>query len=152
MWHKLLLWLSKQYLRVQVRRRPPRALSELDLSGVRRVLLLNATALGDLLFSTPTFRALKETYPHWQLDVLVHPRYRDLLAHNPHLSRLWLYPGRGLHLPTLMRQVRQQHYDLVVILHGNDPEATLIARAAGTPFIIGSANSQAMERAPKRAR
>jgi ADP-heptose:LPS heptosyltransferase len=29
----------------------------------------------------------------------------------------------------------------VVILHGNDPEATLIARAAGTPFIIGSAQS-----------
>ncbi len=141
MWHKFLLWVSKQYLRNQVRRRPPRPLGELDLSGVRRVLLLNATALGDLLFSTPTFRALQETYPHWQLDVLVHPRFRDLAAPNPHLSRLWLYPGRGVRLLTLMHQVRQQHYDLVVILHGNDPEATLIARAAGTPFVIGSAHS-----------
>jgi ADP-heptose:LPS heptosyltransferase len=141
MWHKFLSWVSKQYLRIQVRRRPPRPLGELDLSGVRRVLLLNATALGDLLFSTPTFRALQETYPHWQLDVLVHPRYRDLVAHNPHLSRLWLYPGRGVRLLTLMHQVRQQNYDLVIILHGNDPEATLIARAAGTPFVIGSAHS-----------
>jgi ADP-heptose:LPS heptosyltransferase len=75
------------------------------------------------------------------LDVLVHPRYQDLASRNPHLSRLWLYPGRGAQLLTLMRQVRQQQYDLVIILHGNDPEATLIARAAGTPFIIGSAQS-----------
>jgi ADP-heptose:LPS heptosyltransferase len=141
MWHKFLLWASQQYLRSAVCRRPPRPLEELDLSGVRRVLLLNATALGDLLFSTPVFRALKETYPHWQLDVLVHPRYQDLAAPNPNLSRLWLYPGRGAGLFALMRQVRQQDYDLVVILHGNDPEATLIAWAAGTPFIIGSAKS-----------
>jgi ADP-heptose:LPS heptosyltransferase len=132
---------SRAYLRNAVRRRPLRHLSELDLSGVRRVLLLNATALGDLLFSTPTFRALKETYPHWQLDVLVHPRYQDLAAPNPNLSRLWLYPGRGARLFALMRQIRQQRYDLVVILHGNDPEASLIAWAAGTPFIIGSALS-----------
>ena len=141
MWHKFLIAASRAYLRNAVRRRPPRHLSELDLSGVRRVLLLNATALGDLLFSTPTFRALKETYPHWQLDVLVHPRYQDLAAPNPNLSRLWLYPGRGARLFALMRQIRQQHYDLVVILHGNDPEASLIAWAAGTPFIIGSALS-----------
>ena len=141
MWHKFLLAVTKSYIHQAVRRQPPRPLGELDLISVRRVLLLNATALGDLLFSTPTFRALKETYPHWQLDALVHPRYQDLAAHNPHLSRLWLYPGRGVRLLTLMRQVRQQHYDLVVILHGNDPEATLIAQAAGTPFIIGSAHS-----------
>jgi ADP-heptose:LPS heptosyltransferase len=132
---------SQAYLRNAVRRRPPRPLEELDFSAVQRVLLLNATALGDLLFSTPVFRALKETYPHWQLDVLVHPRSQDLAAPNPNLSRLWLYPGRGAGLVNLMRQVHQQHYDLVAILHGNDPEATLIAWAAGTPFIIGSAHS-----------
>jgi ADP-heptose:LPS heptosyltransferase len=141
MWHKFLLASTRVYLRHAVRRRPPRPLAELDLAGVRRVLLLNATALGDLLFSTPTFRALKETYPHWQLDVLVHPRCQDLAAPNPNLSRLWLYLGRGARLLTLMRQISRQYYDLVVILHGNDPEATLIAWAAGTPFIIGSAHS-----------
>ncbi len=141
MWHKFLMGISRAYLRNAVRRRPPRALEELDLAGVRRVLLLNATALGDWFFSTPAFRALKETYPHWQLDVLVNPAFKDLAAHNPHLSRLWLYPGRGARLISLMGKIRRQHYDLVIILHGNDPEATLIARAAGTPFIIGSGKS-----------
>jgi ADP-heptose:LPS heptosyltransferase len=141
MWHKFLLWASRQYLRGAARQSRPRPLQELDLAGVRRVLLLNATALGDFLFSTPVFRALKETYPDWQLDVLVHPGCRDLAAANANLSRVWLYPGRGWGLMTLMRQIRQEPYDLVVILHGNDPEATLIARSAGAPAIVGSAHS-----------
>lgn len=141
MWHRFLLGASKHYLGIQTRRRPPRPLEELDASAVRRVLVLNATALGDWFFSTPTIRALKETYPDWQLDALVNPRYRDLAACNPHLSRVWLYPGRGVALLSLMRQVRQEHYDLAVILHGNDPEASLIAHATGAPFIIGSPNS-----------
>jgi ADP-heptose:LPS heptosyltransferase len=106
---------------VQVRRRPPRPLGELDLASVHRVLLLNATALGDLLFSTPTFRALKETYPHWQVDLLVNPRFRDLAAHNPHLTRLWPYPGRRWGLFNLIRQVQKQRYDLAVILHPPRP-------------------------------
>jgi len=141
MWHKFLSWGAGHYLRRQVRRRPPQSLADFDPGKVRRVLLLNATALGDLLFSTPALRALKETYPHWQLHLMVNPRFRELVAHNPYLSRLWLYPGRGLGLFRLMEEMRGQGYDLVIILHGNDPEATLIAWAAGAAFIIGSAKS-----------
>jgi len=141
MWHKFLLWASTHYLRRQVRRRPPRPLADLDLEKVQRVLLINSTAMGDLLLSTPTFRALKETYPHWHLDLLVHPRNRDLVAHNPHLAHLWLYPGRSWRLLTLLGRIRRQQYDAVLILHGNDPEASLLAWSAGTPFIVGSAKS-----------
>lgn len=141
MWHRLLLLTSAHYLRHKVRRRPPRPLAELDLSRVRRLLLINSTALGDLLLSTPAIRALKETYPHWQLDLLVHPRNLDLVAHHPRISRLWLYPGRGLGLLRLMRELGGQHYDGVLILHGNDPEASLLAWSTGTPFIVGSGRS-----------
>jgi ADP-heptose:LPS heptosyltransferase len=37
--------------------------------------------------------------------------------------------------------LRRQNYDLVIILHGNDPEATLLAHLTGSPYIIGSAGS-----------
>jgi hypothetical protein len=50
--HKLLMKLTRTYLTRRVRRHPPRLLSDLDLGGVRRVLLISATALGDTLFST----------------------------------------------------------------------------------------------------
>lgn len=141
MWHKLLIVISRQYLKRQVRRRSPAPLSALAPDKVRRVLLVSNTALGDTLFSTPAIRALKERYPAWELEVLTHRVFGSLLEHNPHVAKIWTYPGRNRHLFSLARQLRQRSYDLAIILHGNDPEATLLAYLSQTPFIIGSARS-----------
>jgi ADP-heptose:LPS heptosyltransferase len=103
--------------------------------------LISHTALGDTLFSTPAIRALKERYPAWELEVLAHRVFGTLLAHNPHVSRIFTYPGRNRRLLTLARDLRRRAYDLVIILHGNDPEATLLAHLSGSPYIIGSAKS-----------
>jgi ADP-heptose:LPS heptosyltransferase len=141
MWHKILLSVAQMYLRRQVRRRLPRRLADLDPAQVRRVLLISATALGDTLFSTPAIRALKERYPDWQLEVLGHRVFSSILAQNPHVARLWAYPGRNRWLLWLLRDLRGRRYDLVIILHGNDPEATMLAYFTGAPFILGSAGS-----------
>ncbi len=141
MWHKLLLWLSAQYLRHRAARRPPLPLASLPREQVRRVLLISSTALGDTLFSTPAIRALKECFPSWQLEVLGHRLFGTLLAHNPHVDRLWTFPGRNRGLLSLVWKLRPRHYELVIILHGNDPEATMLAYLTGSPYIIGSARS-----------
>jgi ADP-heptose:LPS heptosyltransferase len=139
--HKFLMKLARLYLARRVRQRPPRPLADLDLGEVRRVLLVSATALGDTLFSTPAIRALKDRYPAWELEVLAHRVFGVLLAHNPHVGRIYTYPGRNRRLITLARDLRLRAYDLVIILHGNDPEATLLAHLTGSPYIIGSARS-----------
>jgi ADP-heptose:LPS heptosyltransferase len=139
--HKVFMKLAQTYLNRQVRRRPRRPLADLDLGQVRRVLLISATALGDTLFSTPAIRALKEKFPAWELEVLAHRVFGALLAHNPHVSRIYTYPGRNRRLLGLARDLSLRAYDLVIILHGNDPEATLLAHLTGSPFIIGSARS-----------
>jgi ADP-heptose:LPS heptosyltransferase len=139
--HKFLMKLAHTCLARRVKRRPPRPLSDLDLRGVRRVLLISNTALGDTLFSTPAIRALKGQYPNWELEVLAHRVFGALLAHNPHVGRIYTYPGRNRRLLALARDLRRRAYDLVIILHGNDPEATLLAHLTGSPYIIGSAKS-----------
>jgi len=139
--HKLFIKLAHTYLTRRVRQQPPRPLTDLDLGQVRRVLLISATALGDTLFSTPAIRALKERFPTWELEVLAHRVFGALLTHNPHVGRIYTYPGRNRRLLTLARDLSRRAYDLVVILHGNDPEATLLAHLTGSPFIIGSARS-----------
>ena len=122
-------------------RRPPHPLSELKVDKVQRVLLINSTALGDLFFSTPAIRCLKEHFPAWELDILVQPGLKSLLQHDPHLTHCWIFPGRNLRLLQLARELRTRNYDLVIILHGNDPEASLLAWLTGSPFIIGSSKS-----------
>jgi ADP-heptose:LPS heptosyltransferase len=139
--HKLLMQLAHLYLARRVRRRPPQPLDRLDPQQVRRVLLISNTALGDTLFSTPAIRALKERYPAWELEILAHRVFGALLAHNPHVAKIWTYPGRNRRLFTLARHLRRRAYDLAIILHGNDPEATLLAYLTGSPFLIGSARS-----------
>jgi ADP-heptose:LPS heptosyltransferase len=141
MWHKLLIGFSRQYLGRQVRRHPPPPLAELATAKVRRVLLISNTALGDTLFSTPAIRALKERYPAWELEVLAQRVFGALLTHNPHAAKVWTYPGRNRRLLTLARELRHRSYDLAIILHGNDPEATLLTYFSGAPYIIGSARS-----------
>ncbi len=141
MWHQFLLSCSRRYLQRRVRRRPPRPLAALDPAQVRRVLLISATALGDTMFSTPAIRALKARYPDWELEVLGHRVFGALLVHNPHVARVWAYPGRNRRLLGLVRELRGRNYGLVIILHGNDPEATLMAHLTGSPLIIGSAGS-----------
>ena len=139
--HKVFMKLAHTYLTRRVRQQPPRPLTDLDLGQVRRVLLISATALGDTLFSTPAIRALKERFPAWELEVLAHRVFGAILAHNPHVGRIYTSPGRNRRLLTLARDLRRRGYDLVIILHGNDPEATLLAHLTGSPFIIGSARS-----------
>jgi ADP-heptose:LPS heptosyltransferase len=141
MWPKLLTSLALGYLRRRVHRRPPVPLAELDPEKVRRVLLISNTALGDSLFSTPAIRALKEKFPAWELEVLAHRVFGAVLTHNPYVSRIFTYPGRNRRLAALAGTLRQRGYDLAIILHGNDPEATLLAHLTGSPFIIGSARS-----------
>ncbi len=141
MWHKLLIGISRQYLKRQVRHHPPPPLAALVPAQVRRVLLISDTALGDTLFSTPAIRALKERYPAWELEVLAHRVFGSLLTHNPHVAKLWTYPGRNRRLLTLVEDLRRRGYDLAIILHGNDPEATLLAYLSRASYIIGSARS-----------
>jgi ADP-heptose:LPS heptosyltransferase len=129
------------YLRRQCRRRPPRPRVELKEENVQRVLLISSTGVGDTLFSTPVFRALKECQPGWRLDLVADQRFVGLVAHNPHLRQVWTYSGRNRGFLTLIKQLRQQQYDMAIILHGNDPEATLLAYASGSPYLIGSSKS-----------
>ena len=139
--HKLFMKLARTYLARRVGPRPPRLLADLDLGAVRRVLLISNTALGDTLFSTPAIRALKERFPAWEMEVLAHRVFGVLLAHNPRVAKIWTYPGRNRRLLTLARDLRSRAFDLVIILHGNDPEATLLSHLTGSRFIIGSAGS-----------
>ncbi len=41
----------------------------------------------------------------------------------------------------MARDLRARHYDLVIILHGNDPEVSLLAWLADSPYLIGSEKS-----------
>jgi len=141
MWHKFLLFLTKCFLQCQSAAATSSPWENFDPQQVVRVLLISMTGLGDTLFSTPALRAVKTTYPTWQIDFLCHQRWPALLSHNPYINQIFVYPGRNWRLISLAQALRRKNYDLVIILHGNDPEATLLAFLTKAPYIIGSGKS-----------
>ncbi len=122
-----------------------RGVHPFDLSAmarINRILLMTTTAIGDTLFSTPAIRAVKETYPGKTVHVLGHVRHQLLLQENPFIDRLLLYQGKRKGILALIRELREQRYDLVIILHSNDPEAVPLAWATRAPYIIGPGTSR----------
>jgi len=137
-------------LKGQVQKRPLRPFDMSAIAGIKRILLMTTTAIGDTLFSTPAIRAVKETYPDKEVHVLSHSRNQLLLRENPFIDRLLLYYGKRKKIVALLRELKEQRYDLVIILHSNDPEALPLAWSTGAPYIIGSGTSRFAEFLPDK--
>lgn len=58
------------------------------MSRPRRILVVRTDRLGDVVLATPLVRALRATFPHAFLAVLVRPYARDVLAGNPHIDEI----------------------------------------------------------------
>src|SRR5258708_3212433 len=95
------------------------------------ILVVKLATIGDLLLATPALRALRETYPHATIDLLVTPSSAGLLdGWNviDHVIVLDKYlfdyglqilknPRVLLRLRLLWQKLRAGHYDAVLLLH-----------------------------------
>jgi ADP-heptose:LPS heptosyltransferase len=109
---------------------------------VRSICVVNTTALGDTLLSTPAIRAVRHAYREARLVSLVHRRSLDVLRHNPHLDDIIEYPGKYKGVWKLLGRLRSERFDLVVILHANDPDVVPLVYFSGAPLRAGWAESQ----------
>jgi ADP-heptose:LPS heptosyltransferase len=120
-----------------LRRRP-----KLEEVKIRSICLVNTTALGDTLLSTPAIRAVRTAYPQARLVSLIHRRHRDVLRHNPHLDDIIEYPGKYKGVWKLLKRLRSERFDLVIILHANDPDVVPLIYFSGAPIRAGWAESK----------
>ncbi len=125
----LLPWLT----RAQRRGGRPLPLAQLRPADIGRILVISSTAIGDTLFSTPAIHALRRKFPEARLIGLLHRRTAELFRHYRELDEIVLLE-RGL-LRTA-RRLRRARPDVAVILHGNEPEASMLAWLSGARFIL----------------
>lgn len=129
-----LLYGLLRFIKAIDKRQPNRA--ELGSDKIQRILLMSCTAIGDTLMSTPAFRSARLAYPHAQIDLLVHPAYQALFQHDPHITHFIAYNGKWQGFLRVAYQLRRQQYDLVAILHANEPQATPLAYLSGARWIF----------------
>lgn len=116
--------------------RRARDAADFDPRGVRNLLLVSTTALGDTVMSTAGMRAVRRRYPQARLTGLLHPVNGRLLAQSPDLDERLYYAGRyDRFLPTLLA-LRRRRFDAALVFHGNEPQMTPLIYLAGIPFIF----------------
>jgi len=108
---------------------------------MERILIVNVNWRGDVLFSTPFIRAIREKYPDAFIASLVVPRCLALLKDNPHLSEVIVFDEKGEHAGLLgkiklIKLLRSKHFETAFLLH-RSLTRTLLCWAAGIPARIG---------------
>ncbi|BCL76900.1 glycosyl transferase family 9 [Jeongeupia sp. HS-3] len=106
------------------RRLPQPDPAELGTDKIHRILAISSTAIGDLLMSTAGMSSLRLGYPNAHIDALVPPLYTALLANNPDIDDIIGYDNRWKTFCRTVWTLRKKHYDMVVVLHGNEPQIT----------------------------
>lgn len=93
----------------------------------RNILLLQLGDIGDIVLTTPTIRAAKETFPDAQVSIMVRKPFGSLLAADPHLYEIvesTKFRGSLFYVIkesfTFARRLRRAHYDLVIDLRTGD--------------------------------
>ncbi len=111
----------------------PLPLAQLAPADIRRILVISSTAIGDTLLSTPAIHALRRKFPQARIVGLLHRRVAELFRYYRELDEI--VPLERSLLRTA-RRLRRTSPDVAVILHGNEPEAAMLAYLSGARFIL----------------
>lgn len=119
--------------------------------GVRRILIIRPSALGDVCRSVGVLSSLKRGYPEAEIDWLVQDTFAPAIASHPDLTRVipferrrlakWWKPEGFAALRSFLRSLREARYDLVVDAQGL-ARSGLFAAATGAPRRIGPADAR----------
>lgn len=111
------------------------------------ILIIKLSAIGDVIHTLPSLRALKETFPHSRITWVVETAAADLLGGNPDLDRVIVFPrkswvrnlkqwrdlGKTLaEAGDFFRALRDRKYDMIIDFHGLLKSAVLAFAARGS--------------------
>ena len=105
-----------------------------------RILLIQLRRIGDVLMTTPALRELRKALPGAHIAYLTEAPSHHVLAGNPHIDEVILWPRKGglRRAFSTLRRLRAERYDLVVDFFSN-PSSAQIARFTGAARRIGFA-------------
>ena len=122
--------------------------SDIDLSRLRRVLVIRSDNIGDVLCTTPAITALRSRLPNAYIAALVCTRSAEAISGHPAIDELFHYP-KASHTPTrplsahlelakVLVKLRMKRFDLALAMRGNfSPSLGWLAFASGARWRLG---------------
>jgi len=99
------------------------------LSGVRKILFITLSNIGDVILTLPVLSALKDSFPGAIMDVVVGPRPEQVFKKDPRVRRVFVYDKHaGLKdKKAFVKKLKAERYDMAV-----DMKTSLL------PILIGA--------------
>ncbi len=94
------------------------------LNGVPRILIIRFSAIGDVVRVLPALHALRDAFPHAQIDWAVEPKSLDVVAHHPALDQVHVFERPegfwegAREFRAFCKMIRDSNYDMVLDFHG----------------------------------
>jgi len=99
-----------------------------EARAIRKIAIVRALFLGDLLCATPAWRALRQRFPEAEITLIGLPWAGDLVARLPYIDRLLPFPGySGIpevkycteRTEAFLSAARAYGYELAIQMHGS---------------------------------
>lgn len=101
---------------------------------IKTILILRHDGVGDMVLSTPLFRALKKNFPDARLTVLASQRNYGIIENNPNVDEILIYKGTG----QFIKEVRKRGFDLAIDLFFTyEMKQAFMAYLSGAKYRIG---------------
>lgn len=113
-----------------------------------KLLIFEPNWLGDVIFTTPIFKAIKAQDKNSYLGVILPKRCRDVLCHNPFIDEIIEFDEKTsqrnlIEKVKFINQLRAKKYDKVILLHRSFSRTLLC--------VLSGINQRAGYAYPKRA-
>ncbi|PVZ83747.1 ADP-heptose--LPS heptosyltransferase [Serratia sp. S1B] len=118
---------------------------------MKNILIIRRDNIGDLVCATPLIEGVKIAYPDAKLYLLINKVSQDVVTHNPHLEKVFVYKKAkhkaknettlGVHFQRLMMfwQLRKIKFDAVILANPAPCKYSLrMAKIIGAKNIIGA--------------
>ncbi len=107
-------------------------MEEKRLNSADKILIVNVNWVGDVLFSTPAIRAIRQRYPKAHIACMVVPRCKEVLELNPHLNELIIYNEKDEHRGLagklkLISDLKARRFDTVFLFHRSLTRTLMVA-------------------------
>ena len=111
-------------------------LSSFQQASVQRALLVLTTGIGDAIFSTATFDSVRKAFPKADIRLFCRAGWSELFADDPRINDVIPYFGKFRRWVRTITCLRTFAPDVVIILHGNDPDILPLCALSGARHVV----------------
>jgi len=105
-----------------------------------KILVLNQNYIGDVVFTLPAIRSLREGYPDSYIEVVVGENALPVLKENPYINSLIPRPKSLRDKKAFLKRIREINYDMCLSFSSRSVELAILSFLSGCKKRLGFFN------------